>query len=176
MGDSCHWGPVIVEVFDSTDKSWRIAGHLPRDVWIIKMKMAFSVESFYCLTMAMSGNANPNILGFSIRDGYSIFHALSRDNPWQVHDASRSRVRVAGSNRWVISENEELLDVVIWEFEKVNLNSSSSSSSWKEITKMPSSMCEGFNRTLPDVNFPFSIIQVMLWGIALSLSTMLWTL
>lgn len=69
-------------------------------------------------------------------------------------------MRVAGSTRWVIAENEILLDVVIWEFEKVNLNSSSSSS-WKEITKMPSSMCEGFNKTLPDVNFPFSIIQVV---------------
>lgn len=81
VGDSCHRDREIVEVFDSTDKSWRIAGHLPRDVRIIKTKMAFSGDSFYCLTMAMSGNANPSVLGFSIRDGYSIFHALSRDNP-----------------------------------------------------------------------------------------------
>lgn len=45
-----------------------------------------------------------------------------------------------------------LQEVVIWEFEEVKVDSSSSSSSpfsWKEIAKMPPSMCEDLNRNFP---------------------------
>jgi len=44
-----------------------------------------------------------------------------------------------------------LQEVVIWEFEKVKVDPSSSSSpfSWKEIAKMPPSMCEDLNRNFP---------------------------
>lgn len=45
-----------------------------------------------------------------------------------------------------------LQEVVIWEFENVKMDSSSSSSSsfsWKEIAKMPPSMCEDLNRNFP---------------------------
>lgn len=65
----------IVEIYNSSEKSWRIAGHLPEDVQALGtgigkgMDMVFCRGSFYYLTDI---NGEWNLMGFSIRDGISI--------------------------------------------------------------------------------------------------------
>ena len=49
--------------------------------------------------------------------------------------------------------------VIIWEFEKVNVNSSSSSSQLKESVRMPSSLCEGVNIFPMKQPYPTVIFQ-----------------
>lgn len=169
VGWSPHQSAHIVEIYDSTDKSWRIAGHLPQGVQVAgirrsmemgtRIKMVFCNNSFYYLTIF---NGALGVLGFSLRDGVSDFVALPdmankrSTRPYLL--ACRSRVLVTVG---IIKEEEgeELLqEMNIWELESVNFSSSSSSSAsgWKEIARMPPSLCEGVNRIHSLMDWPFN--------------------
>ena len=110
--------------------------------------MDFCDGSLYCW---MSINDDWSIIGFNIRKGTSFSTLLpemaneERTCPYLLACGSRPLVT------WgIVKEGEELLqEVIIWDLENVKLDSSSSSSSrWKEIARMPPHLCEGINRTL----------------------------
>lgn len=145
----------IVEIYNSNDKSWSIAGHLPEDVWIVRaglgMEMVFCDGAFYCLTIIDGGWG---IMGFNIRNGTFISAPLpemaKKKHIFPYMVTCGSRVLITGGK---LKEGEGLLqEVIIWEFEKLKGESSSSSSSWKEIARMPSSLCEDVNRTLYEID------------------------
>lgn len=172
VGRSRRQNAQIVEIYDSADKSWRIAGHLPEDVQVtglgrligmgmgMRMSMVFCDCSFYCLTVF---NGALGVLSFSIRHGASDFvplpHMANEKRPTPYLLACRSRVLVAVG---IVKEEEgvELLqELIIWELEQVNSSSSSSSlsaSSWKEIARMPPSLCGGVNRMHSLMDWPFN--------------------
>jgi hypothetical protein len=117
--------------------------------------MAFCDGSLYCW---MSINDDWSIIGFNIRKGTSFSTLLpemaneERTCPYLLACGLRPLVT------WgIVKEGEELLqEVIIWELENVKVDSSSSSSSrWKEIARMPPHLCEGINRTLFDIEYPF---------------------
>lgn len=154
---------ITVEVYDSSHKSWRIAGHLPRDLGLLGTAMVFCQGSFYCLTAKPGG---PSIMGFSMGEGTFIFESLPPEllgrckykiNPQLL--SCGSRILVAGG---IIKDRGKLLqEVIIWEFDKVKMNSSfPTSSRWKEISRMPSSMCEGLNSNWHYFHRPFECIGV----------------
>lgn len=151
VGEDSHEAG-IVEIYDSAFKSWRIAGHLPHDVHIDKKDLVFCAGSFYCFADI---HDQSGILGFSIQQGTSIFAPLPEMadsdymSPYLL--TYGSWVLVAG---YIFGHTEELLQVIIWEFDKAKVNSSSSTSSssswWKEIARMPPSLSEDFKRISMD--------------------------
>jgi len=112
-------------------------------VHIDKKDMVFCAGSFYCFADI---NDQSGILGFSIEQGTSIFAPLPEMadshymSPYLL--TYGSWVLVAG---YIFGHTKELLQVIIWEFEKEKVNSSSSSW-WKEIARMPQSLSEDFKR------------------------------
>jgi hypothetical protein len=70
----------MVEIYDSSDKSWSIAGHMPEDVWLVRarmgMEMVFCDGAFYCLTIV---NGGWGIMGFNIRNEDFRFCTVARD-------------------------------------------------------------------------------------------------
>jgi hypothetical protein len=147
----------MVEIYDSSDKSWSIAGRMPEDVWLVRarmgMEMVFCDGAFYCLTIV---NGGWGIMGFNIRKGIFVSAPLpemaKKKHIFPFLLTCGSRVLVTGGK---VKDEEGLLqEVVIWEFEKPKANdcSSSSSSWWKEIARMPPSLCEDVNRTLYDID------------------------
>jgi len=143
-------------VYDSNDRSWRIAGHLPEENRLGRWpEMVFCDGSLYFLICI---NDDWRIIGFNIREGTSFSTPLpemaneKRTCPYLLVCGSRPLVM-----RGIVKEGELLLQkVIIWELENVKVDSSSSSSSrWKEIARMPPHLCEGINRTLCDVEYPF---------------------
>lgn len=158
-----------MEIYDSADKSWRIAGHLPRDVQVpeirslkgkgTRIEMVFCDNSFYCLA---DFNGVSGVLGFSLRDGASDFVPLPNmankrsTRPYLLACRSRVLVTVGIIEK---EEREELLhEMNIWELENVNSSSSScsSASGWKEIASMPPSLCKGVNRIHSFKDRPFN--------------------
>jgi hypothetical protein len=147
VGEDSHEAG-IVEIYDSTYKSWRIAGHLPHDVHIDKHDMVFCAGSFYCFADI---HDQSGIMGFSIEDGTSIFAPLP-----EIADSDCMSPYLLTCGSWVLvagyifGQTEELLQVIVWGLEKEKVNSSSSTSSssswWKEITRMPPSLSEDFKR------------------------------
>jgi hypothetical protein len=68
----------IVEIYDSTEKSWRVAGILPRNLrfranGVIGARMAFCQGFLYCLT---AHNPEDSIMVFNMRNGASLFVPL----------------------------------------------------------------------------------------------------
>lgn len=162
VGKTNPLNPHIVEIYDSTEKSWRIAGHLPEEVQAVGtgmgmamgIGMVFCEGSFYLLTII---NGLWGIMGFGIRNGISVYAPLPEmANEKYIFPyllACGSRVLVTGG---IVKDTEGLLqEVIIWEFEKVKGDSCySSSSGWKEIARMPPSLYEDVNRTLSDIDCP----------------------
>lgn len=146
----------IVEIYDSTDRSWRIAGHMPEDLWVVRphmgMELLFCDGVFYCLTII---NGWWGIMGFNIRNGTSFSAPLpelaKKKHIFPYLLTCGSRVLVTGGK---VNGGEGLLqEAIIWEFEKVKADSPfSSSSCWKEVARMPPSLCEDVNRTLYDID------------------------
>ena len=149
----------IVEIYDSSEKSWSIAGHLLQDVILKNREMVFCDGCFYCNAVRSGDMEDLGITGFSLREGAGIFALLPKiaNGKHMVHRellACGLRLLVAAS---IANEGETLLEeVIIWEFEKQKLDGSSSSSSvdsssslWKEIAKMPPSMCNDLKRNSP---------------------------
>jgi len=132
----------IVEIYDSTDKSWRIVGHLPQDVHIDNSDMVFCAGSFYCLA---DNYDEQGIIGFSMGEGTSIFAPLP-----EMADSDYLSPHLLTCGSWLLvagyifGDREELLQVIVWGFEKEKVNSTSSW--WKEIARMPSSLSEEFKR------------------------------
>lgn len=169
MGRSRFQNAYVVEIYDSTYKSWRIAGHLSKDLQVtglgmligmgmgMTLPMVFCDSSFYCLTVF---NRALGVLGFSIRNGAYTFIPLpemaNEKNPRPYLLACRSRVLVTVG---IIKEGGDLLqEIIIWKLEQGISSSlpSSSSSSWKEIARMPPSLCGRVNMIHSFVDWPFS--------------------
>lgn len=157
MGNLGQGNPLIVEIYDSADKAWRVAGHLPGDVVIRGRGVVFCHGSFYFLTFKSGGFS---IMGFNMGEGTFISGPFLPEMD-KFKNQTSPQLLTCGSRilvTWGILKDggnlrgKILQEVAIWEFEKVNVDSSSSSSSsfsWKEIAKMPSSMCEDLNRNFP---------------------------
>lgn len=155
----------IVEIYSSIEKSWRIAGQVPEDVNAMRtgprsvMEMVFCGDSFYFITLIKE---EWGIMSFNIREG-TYFSAplpdMANENiviPYLLACGSRVLATVG-----IGKDREGLLqEVIIWEFQKVNADCSSSSSAWwKEIARMPPSLCESVNKSLSQfgcrINCPF---------------------
>lgn len=156
VGKSSPPSSHIIEVYDSNDRSWRIAGHLSEENQMGRWpEMVFCDGSLYFLICI---NDDWRIIGFNIREGTSFSTPLpemaneKRTCPYLLVCGSRPLVM-----RGIVKEGEQLLQkVIIWELENVKVDfSSSSSSRWKEIARMPPHLCEGINRTMCDVDYPF---------------------
>lgn len=95
------------------------------------------------------------ILGFNIRKGTFVSAPLpemaKKKHIFPYLLIYGSRVLVTGGK---VKDGDGLLqEVIIWEFEKENADSFSTSSLlWKEIARMPPSLCEDVNRTLYDID------------------------
>jgi len=95
-------------VYDSNDRSWRIAGHLPEENRMGRgIGMVFCDGSLYCW---MSINDDWSIIGFNIRKGTSFSTLLpemaneERTFPYLLACGSRPLVT------WgIVKEGEELL-------------------------------------------------------------------
>jgi hypothetical protein len=142
----------IVEIYDSSTKSWRMAGHLPRDLTLIK-ETVFLDDAFYCLTVQHNVRS---ILCFSItaQDESPFFfeplpEILPKLWPHLITCGSRLLV-VAGIHVQVEVEGpEDVMSITIWEFHKgngVRVVGPSSSSGWTEIARMPTDKCEEFSK------------------------------
>nr|ADE75855.1 unknown [Picea sitchensis] len=156
----------LVEIYSSTEKSWRIAGQLPEDVKVMRtgprsvMDMVFCSDSFYFITLI---EEEWGIMSFSIREG-TFFSAplpdVANENsiiPYLLACGSRVLATVG-----IVKEREVILqEVIIWEFQNVKAVSTSYSSSswWKEIARMPPSLCEIVNKSWSQfgcrINSPF---------------------
>lgn len=161
VGKKNPLNPHIVEIYDSTEKSWRIAGQLLEEVQAVGtgmgmtmgIGMVFCDDSFYLLTII---NGLWGIMGFSIIEGISLYAPLPEmANEKYIFPyllACGSRVLVAGG---IVKDTDGLLqEVIIWEFVKVKGDYCSPSSRWKEIARMPLSLYEDVNRTLSDIDCP----------------------
>lgn len=170
-----------VEIYDSSKKSWTIAGHLPQglrlmgvlgSLWsghdvfsrqslITDARMVFSQGSFYCLTVKPG---RPSIMGFRMGEGTCFFQPLPRKfsscpiKPNLFSFASRILLGAGIIKGTAVGVLEE---VIIWEFEKVMVDGSSSSSSgWKEIARMPTYMCENARRRSFNLHGPYGCTVV----------------
>lgn len=140
----------IVEIYDSFQKSWVIAGHLPEnlDDFGLSRGIVFSNGFFYYTTLHRAGGMG--VLGFSIGEGTSIFTALPElgngNTMWTKLLTCGSRILLAGGRGQKRGSSpytvRKIIDLILWEFD----NDSKSSSSWKEIARMPSSVCQVFQR------------------------------
>lgn len=156
VGKSSSANAHVVEIYNSTEKSWRIAGHLPEDVQALgtgmgkEMRMVFCRGSLYYLTVI---NGQWEIMGFSIREGTSISAPLpdvANQKPIFLYLlACDSRVLVTAG----IYEKYLLRDVIIWEFEQGKVDSSTSR--LQEIARMSPSLRERVNRCLDCRGCPF---------------------
>jgi len=141
----------IVEIYDSFQKSWVIAGHLPEnlDDFGLSRGIVFSNGFFYYTTLHRAGGMG--VLGFSIGEGTSIFTPLPElgngNTMWTKLLTCGSRILLAGGRGQKRGSSlytvRKIIDLILWEFDS---DSKSSSSSWKEIARMPSSLCQVFQR------------------------------
>jgi len=142
-----------VEIYDSSEKSWGVVRYLPEslDKFDLSQGIVFCDDFFYWI--GLDREAGMGVLGFSILEGTSTFipfPELANGNTiWPKLLICRSRILLAGGiglrRVWSMSMNMytmfEIMEVILWEFQK-----DSSSSSWKEIARMPPSLCEVFQR------------------------------
>lgn len=147
----------IVEMYDSFEKTWSIVGHVPRNLnAIYPRNVVFSEGFFYCI--AKETAEQTQIMGFSIQDGTFIFVPLPDIPGAEISPhllACGSRILVARLIYYVAADIIIKQKVIIWELEKVtgglglSCPSASSSLSWKEIARMPSSMWEDVRKIMP---------------------------
>lgn len=134
---------MTVDIYDSYEKKWRIAGHLPENmdrIWNIVFCNGF----FYCTTLDRA--VGMGVLGFSMGEGTSIFTPLPElPNGHRMYPkllTYGSRILLAGG---VYQKRgpyaKKTIELILWEFQR-----DSESSCWKEISRMPPSMCEFFQR------------------------------
>jgi len=197
----------VVEIYDSTYRSWGIAGTMPEDLWVVRphmgMTLLFCDDIFYCLIISgISGWWV--IMGFNQKWDFH-FCTLARASQEKTHVPLPAHLWVAGSSHkwegqrrrgafargyfmgfshvplpahlWVagssyrwegqrrrgafargyfmgFSKGEgRLLYFFILMLERGSQNASvSSSSCWKEVARMPPSLCEDVNRTLYNIH------------------------
>jgi len=150
VGLSRRSDAMIVEIYDSSEKSWAIAGHLPENLekFGLSRGIVFCDGFFYCITLNRA--AGMGVLGFSIREeGTSIFTPLPElangYTMWAKLLTCESRILLAGgvgqkrgSSLYTL---KKIIELILWEFQK-----DSNSSCWKEIARMPPSLREVFQR------------------------------
>lgn len=137
----------VIEIYDSTKKSWEIAPHRPRISALLAIagsefvEFVFCSGFFYCMGYF---RGVLKIMGFSMTDGIPFYEIVDdfQDLPCLV--VCGSQLLLVGA----IVQEGKLQKVIMLEFEKVDVNSSSSSSQLKlkESVTMPSSLCECVNR------------------------------
>lgn len=147
----------IVEIYDSTNKTWTTAGMLPNHLVTFKEAdhmgpgTVFSGGYFYCLMVAAEGHGphiTRGIMGFNIVEGTYIFVPLPHSHQNQngvyihfnqlLHCGSRIlfvqgiEIKVQGDGQTEIEEKVEVL--TIWEFNK------DAATNWKEMARKPSTV------------------------------------
>ena len=136
----------IVDVYDSSLKSWNIAGYIPQRLYT--MDTTFLDGYFYCFTWedrpAWIHEGIPRILVFSIQDAEEMQMRQMWVEPLPelfVEDDRKMYALIScGSRLLMVSLKDEPNGlVIIWEFHK---DSSNPSWRWLEITRMPASLRE----------------------------------
>ena len=96
----------ILEIYDSTSKSWRIERHLTHDIHIDNKEIVFCSISFYCLVSILY---QQGIMGFNIREVTYLFSPLldmdDRNNMSPYLLACGPWVQAVG---YIFGNNEEL--------------------------------------------------------------------
>lgn len=126
-------GAVTAEMYSSSTKSWKIRGKLP-DGSVIRNDEMFVFNGFlFCLTV------RDGIMGYHIQEGKSLTIDLPdcRTNIWYRLVACESSMLVVGG----VEKNHILNEVIMWQ-----LFHHHHGFSWKEMGRMPESVCQQFRR------------------------------
>ncbi|GLJ50532.1 hypothetical protein SUGI_1076670 [Cryptomeria japonica] len=128
---------VIVEAYNSTTKTWKVAGSIP-DVIIRNENMFFCKGSLFCVT------ATGGIMAYNIEQEITTIMAMP------TADAENLSIRLVCCKTGVFvvgatEDNHCLKGVIMWEL--VSPKTSMEDYKWEEIGKMPSSVCEEFRRS-----------------------------
>lgn len=138
-----------MEAYDSLSKSWRTAGTLPNNLVINNDNLIFSKGLFYCL----NGDHDRHVVAYNIKEGNATIitmPATDRNDHYWPRLLSLS-CRGASSDLLMVGAIEEdhlLKDLVIWEL-IYNLkidDHNSENNCWREIARMPASVCDEFRR------------------------------
>ncbi|GLJ50483.1 hypothetical protein SUGI_1075760 [Cryptomeria japonica] len=125
---------VLLEVYDSTSKSWKVVGRIP-DVVIRNESMIYSKGCLFCMT-------DGGMMAYNTEQGITTVVAMptaGAHNVWAQLICCESRVVVVGA----IEENYSLKGVIMWE---VVFHETVKDYVWEEIVKMPSSVFDEFRR------------------------------
>jgi hypothetical protein len=136
---------MIVEIYNSSEKSWRVAGQLPRDLMFMPGRMVFCAGNFYIIICI---HQQVSVMRFCIKEGTFIFIPLprvanGRMRPHLVTCGSRILIagEILGAQEELSDEEEVLREVIVWELKE--------EARWEEIATMPPSIVEDFRRTSP---------------------------
>lgn len=125
---------VRAEMYNSSTKSWKmIGGTLPAEGLIIRHSEMFVCNGFLFFLTVRHG-----MMGYHIREGKSFRIDLPDYGPniWPRLVACESSILIVGG---IEEENHLLKEVIIWE-----LFHEDHGFSWKEIGRMPGSVCRRF--------------------------------
>lgn len=131
-----------VVAYDSLSKSWRTAGTLPNNLVINNDNVIFSKGFFYCLTSGLNSD-DRHVVAYNIKEGNATIIAMpatdKNDHYWPRLLSCR-----AGCDLLMVGAIEEdhlLKDLIIWDY------NNSMSSCWREIGRIPASVCDEFRRS-----------------------------
>ena len=156
-GDVENYNPAtnieIVEIYDSREESWRIAGHLPKHVRIkCGSEIVFCGGFFYVSAVNRQHPRAEGVVGFSLQDGNSFFVPLPELPELADYREVRPCLFVCGSRLlmagFVVQPGLAKREVIIWEIQKMGAVGSSSSTAWKEITRIPPHLLKDFKTSL----------------------------
>lgn len=130
---------VIAEVYSSSTKSWKVRGSLPHGLVIRNDEMFVCNGFLFCLTVP------DGMMAYHFREGKSVGIDVpdSRSNIWHRLVACESSIVMVGG----IEENHVLKEVRMWELLHKDAGYHDGDGfSWKEMGKMPESVCRQFRR------------------------------
>ncbi|GLJ44794.1 hypothetical protein SUGI_0942200 [Cryptomeria japonica] len=143
----------VVEVYESSKKSWRIAGSLPDEFCIKNQDMVFSGGFLFCLTVKPCG-----VLVFDIQHGFCSIVAMPVHG--DVVKGVRPKIVACGSKVFLVEGIEKeytVKSIIISEIQMDgNLTSTeatmrtaaaTTTSTWKETARMPEVLLMDFFKT-----------------------------
>eukprot|EP01018_Ginkgo_biloba_P037795 Gb_31805 [translate_table: standard] len=130
---------VVAEVYNSTAKSWKVAGKLPEGWLIIRNEeMVFCNGFLFCMTV------HDGIMAYDVEEerwALVPMPVADSHNIWPRLLACGCSLVMAAA----MEEDNVVKDVVIWE---LPLDQKAiGDSQWREIGKMPRTLCEEFQRS-----------------------------
>eukprot|EP01018_Ginkgo_biloba_P037792 Gb_31804 [translate_table: standard] len=129
---------VVVEVFNSINQTWKIAGKIPECISVIENEhMVFCNGFFFCMTL------QDGILAYDIqKESWT-----SLPMPTTVTNNLWPRLMACGSSlvmARLVKRNHVLKEVIIWE---LCLDQAKHPCNWREIGRMPNSLCQDLHRS-----------------------------